>query len=42
MKNFIKLTALTFFILSIAACGKTGDLEHVKTSSFAINITHTA
>ncbi|WXU00103.1 MAG: hypothetical protein Ctma_0814 [Catillopecten margaritatus gill symbiont] len=42
MKNFIKLTALTLFILGIAACGRTGDLERVKTSSTTPSITHTA
>jgi len=41
MKTFIKLTALTLFILSISACGRMGELERVKTST-TTHIAHIA
>ncbi len=40
MKNFIKLTTLTFFILNISACGRMGELEKVKPSSVTPSVTH--
>ncbi|SMN00727.1 hypothetical protein SPONL_1529 [uncultured Candidatus Thioglobus sp.] len=36
MKKIIKLTVLTVFIISISACGRTGELEKVKSSSLAM------
>jgi hypothetical protein len=42
MKTLIKLTTLTLFILSISACGRTGDLERVKTTPLTMtHIIHT-
>lgn len=32
MKIFIKFIVLTFFIVSISACGRMGELEKVKHS----------
>ncbi|SSC09518.1 hypothetical protein [thiotrophic endosymbiont of Bathymodiolus puteoserpentis (Logatchev)] len=33
MKKTIKLMALTFIIIGLSACGRTGELEKVKSSS---------
>jgi predicted small lipoprotein YifL len=32
MKKFIKLITLTIIIIGISACGKTGELNNVKTN----------
>ncbi|SMN14083.1 hypothetical protein BHECKSOX2_1355 [Bathymodiolus heckerae thiotrophic gill symbiont] len=36
MKKIIKLGVLAFFVISIAACGRIGKLEQVKSSSLTI------
>ena len=41
MKKIIKLTALAFVIIGISACGRTGELEKVKSSSVT-PVTHIA
>lgn len=42
MKNFIKFIALIFFIVSISACGRMGELEKVKSSLITPVTTYTA
>ncbi|CAC9484047.1 hypothetical protein [uncultured Gammaproteobacteria bacterium] len=42
MKKTIKLMALTFIIIGLSACGRTGELEKVKSSSVTSVVTHIA